>query len=320
MDVVGGGQINGPVRDQHAPEGARRVAGQGVGVGLGQGLAGRASTGVVVLQDGKRRRVVLEFLHQLHRGVHVQEVVVGQRFSVQGLEQSVQVAEVLASLVRVFSVAKGAALGHAQVQGVHAALVEARPAEVGVDHGVVVRAHTEPAGREGLAFFQAGHAVALQDVDQRAVVVHGRHHHHVVEVLGRAADEGDASDVNFLDDVGLGGATRDGRFEGVEVHDDEVEVGQVVLRHLGLVAFVVAAVQNPPKHLRVQGLDAPSQDGRIIRHRFHRHHLGAHRLNGGLRASGGVDRDAQAFQFGHNGFQTVFVEDRDEGRFDVAGV
>ena len=134
------------------------------------------------------------------------------------------------------------------------AAVKAEAAEVGVDHGVVVRTHAESTGSKCFALVKGGFAVALQDLDQGAVVFHRGNDDHVVEVLGRTANEGDASNVNFLHDLCLRSAACDSGFEGVEVHDDEVDVGEVVLRHLGLVAFVVPTVENATKHLGMKRL------------------------------------------------------------------
>ena len=320
MDEVGGFEVDGAVRDEHAAKGTRGVTRQRVGIRLGEGGSGRTAARVVVLEDGKRRRVVLEFFHQLHGRVHVQEVVVRKRLAVERLQEAVQIPKVLARLVRVFPVAQRARLRHAHVQRVDVSSRQARTAEVGVDHRVVVRTHAESACREGLAFFERGHAVALQHVHERPVVFHGGHDDHVVEILGRAANECDAADVNLLHDVRFGRAAGDGRFEGVQIDDHEVDVGEVVLGHLGLIAFVIATVQNPPKHLGMQGFYASSQDGRVVGHRFHRHHLGAHRLDRGLGSASRVNRHAQALEFRHHRFEAVLVKHRNESGLDAARI
>ena len=286
VDEFGGLQVDGAVGNQDATEGACGVACQSVGVGFRQRGTCGTSTSVVVLENRESGGVVLELLHELHRGVHIEQVVVRQGLAVQGFQQIVQVAEVLARLVGVLAVPQCAGLGHTDVQDVHAATFEVRAAEVRVNHGVIVRAHAEAARGEGLALFEGGGPIALQDVHKGAVVVHRGHDDHVVEVLGRAANEGDASDVDFLHDVRFRGAAGHGGFEGVQIHHDQVDVGEVVLRHLGLVTLVVPTVENAAKHLGMKRLHTASQNGGVVRHRFHGNHLCPHRFNCSLGATG----------------------------------
>ena len=91
-----------------------------------------------MLQNGKRGVVVLKFLHQLNGRIDVKQVVVRQGFSMERLEQAVQIAKVLTRLVWILAVTQSPRLGNADVQGVHGAACEAGTAEVGVDHGVVM--------------------------------------------------------------------------------------------------------------------------------------------------------------------------------------
>ena len=84
-------------------------------------------------------------------------------------------------------------------------------------------------------------AVALQHGLHERVLGAGGNDGHVAEVLGGGADEGDAADVDLLDDVGLGGAGGHGLLEGVEVHDHQVNLFYVICAELVGVAGVVAA-------------------------------------------------------------------------------
>ena len=105
-----------------------------------------------------------------------------------------------------------------------------------------MRTDPEASRSKGFSFFEGGDSVALQDVQNGAVVVHGRNDDHVVEVLGGPSDQCNAPDVDLFDNVGFRGAAGHGRLERVQIHDDQVNAWQVVFRHLGLIAFVVAAI------------------------------------------------------------------------------
>ena len=130
-----------------------------------------------------------------------------------------------------------------------------------MDSGVVVGAHCKGVGCEAVTLLKCGATVLLLvDGEELLVVVDGWHYHHVVEVLGGGTDKADASDVDFLDNVLLGGAAGDGLLEGVEVDDDQVDLRYLVLCQLLAVAEHVAARQYAAEHLRVQSLDAAAKD------------------------------------------------------------
>ena len=80
-------------------------------------------------------------------------------------------------------------------------------------------------------------------------------------VLRRAAEHGRAADVDVLDGVfkravGL----RDGGFEGIEVHDDEVDELDAVLLGFVEVLMRIAAAEEAAMDLGVQGLHAAFHD------------------------------------------------------------
>ncbi|MNG96091.1 hypothetical protein D3C79_551460 [compost metagenome] len=143
-------------------------------------------------------------------------------------------------------------------------------AEVVGDHAVVGGGVLEggdgeiEAGGEGQAV-----AVAIHLGDHPAVVGGLDHYGHVFVVLGGGAHHGRAADVDVLDRVGQG-ATRFGHGggEGVEVDDNHVDGGDIVLGHDGVIP--IATAENATVHLGMQGLDPAI------------HHLGEARVVGDL--------------------------------------
>ena len=147
------------------------------------------------------------------------------------------------------------------------------------------------ADAEGLAgkpaaLLQGGLSPLLaQDFGQTAVLCLGGHNHHVLEVLGGRTDERYAADVYLLNDVGLAGPAGHSLLEGVEVHDDQVNLGNLVLLHLGLVTFQCPAAKYATEHLRMQCLHATTQNAGIARHVLHLAAGYAQSLDEGLRAT-----------------------------------
>ena len=161
-----------------------------------------------------------------------------------------------------------------------------------------------------MALFACGDAFSVfEQVQQRAVVVLAGDNDHIFEVFRRSPDQGNPPDVNLLDDLLVRSALRNGGLKGVEVNNDEVDMRQLVLLHVGHVFGQVAAVQDPSKHLGVQGLHPTTQNGRVIRDRFNRNDLSSHRLHRFLRSTGGVDGHAEALELLDDGLQTFFVKD-----------
>ena len=188
------------------------------------------------------------------------------------------------------------------------------PGEIGVDGRVVVAADAEGVHGEGAAIGQRGAgALAVEDVEQQAVLRLRRDDDHVVEVLGSGADERDAADVDLLDDVGFRGAALHGLLERIEVDNDEVDGWYVVLCHLCLVAFQVPAAEDAAEDFGVQRLDASAEDGGIGRHVLHLAAGDAEAFDELLRASRREEFHAFFVQFFEDGVKAVFVEDRHEG-------
>ena len=111
-----------------------------------------------------------------------------------------------------------------------------------------------PVGQVGLCAF------LVEYVKKHAILGLARHDYHVVEILCTGADERDAAYVYLLDDVGIACPTGNGVLKRVQVDDDEIYLGYLVLGHLGAVAFVVAAGKDAAKHFRVERLYAPAED------------------------------------------------------------
>ena len=308
------------VADEHTAEGADGVAGQGVLPGLEQGGAHGHAAGVVVLEDGEgglSRKVV----DKGAGGVDVAQVVIADFLAVELVEATLQVAVEDTLLVGVLAVAQGSGEWRVESGENRTAPVVLRSPfsvlhfhEVGVDGGVVMRADAEGVGREAVALLEGGAAVLLLvELQKFGVVVHGGHDDHVVEVLGGGADEADASDVDFLNDVLLRGTAGHGLLEGVEVDDDEVDLRNFVFGQLLAVAVHVAAREDASEHLGVQRFDAAAKDGGIAREAFHGDGFDAEVVDEFVGAAGGVDGHSLGVECANDVLQAVLVEDRDEG-------
>ena len=85
------------------------------------------------------------------------------------------------------------------------------------------------------------------------------------EVLGRGAQQRHAADVDLLQRlVEGGGRLADGLGERVEVDDDEVDLLEALLGQLGQVIGLITAREERGEDLRVEGLDAATEDlGRV---------------------------------------------------------
>ena len=130
-----------------------------------------------------------------------------------------------------------------------------------------MRAYAEGTGSEHTTVFDVGLGTLLvQDVEQHAVLGLAGHDHHILEVLGAGTNQRDAADVDLLDNVSLRGTTGHGLLEWIKVYDDEVDLRNLVLCHLLLVALVVATAQYASEHLRMQRLHTSAEDRGISRY------------------------------------------------------
>ena len=299
---------DGAVGDQHTAEGGDGVAGQSVGPGLEQGGTGGEAAGVVVLEDGEGGVGIV--VDKGTGSIDVAYVVIGYFFSVELGEAGVEVAVVAAFLVGVLAIAQGVGLVAAEFEHGQLLLL----VEVVEDGGVVVGTDVEGIGSEAAALLEGGGTVLLGvDVEKLLVVVDGGDNDNVVEVFGGGTDEGNASDVNLLDDVLLGGAGSHGGLERVEVDDDEVDFRNFVLCQLFTVGVHVATAEDAAEDFGVEGLDTASEDGGIAGQGFDGYGFDAEFLDEFLCAAGGIDGDALAVEGFDDVFKTVFVVDGDEG-------
>ena len=77
----------------------------------------------------------------------------------------------------------------------------------------------------------------------------------IVVVLGGGADHGGAADVDVLDAILVGRALRDSGLEGIEVHDEQIDLRDVVREHGGFMLGVFADREQAAVHLGMQRLD-----------------------------------------------------------------
>ena len=137
-----------------------------------------------------------------------------------------------------------------------------------------------------------------------------------IVVLGGGADQGGAADVDVFDAVVVGRSSGNRGFEGVEVHRDEVDRGDVVFAHLGQVLGQVAAAEDAAVDLRDQGFDTAVEDfgeAGVVGDLFHRDTGLAQGFGG---AAGGEDFDAVGSEGAGEVDEAGFVGDGDQGAAD----
>lgn len=116
-----------------------------------------------------------------------------------------------------------------------------------VDSCVVMTRHSKGACGEFSALAEGCLCTLLVEyVEQHAVFSLAWHDHHVIEILCSSTDERYSAYIDLLDDVSLGSSVGHSLLERIEIHDNEVYLGNLVLCHLLAVAFVVAACSMPP--------------------------------------------------------------------------
>ena len=131
-------------------------------------------------------------------------------------------------------------------------------------------------------------------------------------VLCAGTDQADAPDVDLLDDLGPAAPLGYGGLKGVEVHDHQVDRGDLELLQLGHVTGQVAPAKDAAEDLGVERLDPPPQDARIGGEVLHRGGRHAQAFDEFLCATGGVEMHTQTVQFLHDGLQPVLMDHRNE--------
>ena len=262
-DRFGEALVDGAVGDDDAAERGLLVGLEGLVPGLEEGVGRSHAAGVGVLQDADRR--ALELADEVGRGGDIEDVVIAEFLALQLFEGLVEGAVERGLLVRVFAVAE--ALGDGQ-GGREAGRQAEDVAEAGLrlgfevvgDRGVVGRGTLEDLEGEFAAEFAEG-LRSLHRGEHALVVGRVGDDGDGGVVLGGAAQHGRTADIDVLDGVFERAVRlRDGRFEGVEVHDDEVDEVDAVLLGFVEVLLRIATAEESAVDLRVQGLHAAFHD------------------------------------------------------------
>ena len=250
--------IDFAVCDKHSAESRHGVALKGSLPGIEHGVARSDSTSVVVLEDCKSS--LSEVANKVHGSVDVEEVVVGNFLAVELGEHFIEVAEEIAFLVRILTIAHhlGTIDGQAECRRLFAIEVVEDVRVVGARYGKSLLG--KPA-----AVFESGGGIAIgyETLIERFILSLRSDNNHIVEIFGSSADKRNAAYIDFLDDVGFGSTRSYSVLKWIEIDDDEVDFGDFVLSNLLAVTIVVATVENASKHLRVEGLHATAKDRRI---------------------------------------------------------
>ncbi len=164
--------------------------------------------------------------------------------------------------------------------------------EVAGDGRLVATGVAEGLLREEEAGGRVDAALAVELLEEEAVVGGVHHDRDVAEVLGRRPHHRRAADVHVLDRLVERAALRHLVLEGVEVHDHHVDRGDPVLREGGQVLGGVAAREDAAVDRRVQRLHAAVEDLREPGGLRDAGHLHARLLELGRGAAGGEDLEA----------------------------
>ena len=262
-DGLGEALVDRAVGDDDAAERGLLVGLEGLVPGFEEGVGRSHAARVGVLQDADRR--ALELADEVGRGGDIEDIVIAEFLALQLFEGLVEGAVERGLLMRVLAVAE--ALGDRQ-GGREAGGQAEDIAKAGLGLGFEVVGDRGVVGRRALEDLEGEFAAEFAERLRR---LHRGEHALVVGrvgddgdrrvVLGRAAEHGRAADVDVLDGV-LEGAVRlrDGGFERVEVHDDEVDELDAVLLGFVEVLMRIAAAEEAAVDFRVQGLHAAFHD------------------------------------------------------------
>ena len=254
----GAGQslVDGAVCNDDATKGGGTICGEGLLPCLGEvpvATDATNSTGVGVLEDGDGR--LGKLAHQAGRRRDIKDVVEGKFLTVELLEVVKEVSIQFGLLVRVLTVAETS--GERKLEGdgfTGGALV----IEVGTDGAIVGAGGREGLHRKAGAKFGGRRAVAQTHGLENTGVVGGIDDDgDRAVVFGSTADHGWAADIDLLDGLLKGDALlRNGLFEGVKIHADQVDRQDAVCGSLGLMLFIIAEEEKAAVDLRDQGLHA----------------------------------------------------------------
>ncbi|MFM1943610.1 MAG: hypothetical protein RI897_2592 [Verrucomicrobiota bacterium] len=301
--------------------------------GFGEVVSLADAAGVGVFKDGESGGVAGEFTDEVSGGCEVEDIIIGQFFTV---ELGIGVFEAAVEgglLVGVFAIAEALDLGGFDHEptgegggGFHdfgflggddgGGRVEDFN-EVGGDGGVVGGGAGVDLHGEAASEFEGSMAVFLDLLGDLLVVVGIHEDRDAVVIFGGATEHGGAADIDVFDgflegDAGAGYCL----FEGVEVYDDEVDgfdvvffggvdvFGEVASEEESAVDFGVEGFDAAVEHFGEAGVVTDIGDGDI----------GIAEGFGG--SAGGEDFDVGGGEGFGEGDEAGFIEDGDEGALD----
>ncbi|GBC87244.1 hypothetical protein HRbin12_01247 [bacterium HR12] len=256
----GGGLVGLPVEGHDPAEGRDGVGLVGPEVGVGQGPPEGGSARVVVLDDHRGR--LLERRRERVGGLQVEPVVEGHLLA--GHEHLGPAEDAGPSGLRVEGSALVGVLAVPEVLDLAVREPHERrqplPRGEPSRHGGVVRGRVGEGLRGELAPELEREPPVPVDRLQDLAVAGGVHDDpHGGEVLRRRPHHRRTPDVDLLDHLLGSGAARDGLPERVEVHDDEIEGLDTLLRELPLVLRVPPIGEDAGVDPRVEGLHPPAE-------------------------------------------------------------
>src|SRR5690606_34553645 len=102
-------------------------------------------------------------------------------------------------------------------------------------------------------------------------------------------DQGDASDVNLLNDICFRSSRSYSFLERIQIYDHQVDRRNVIFYCLVKVSLVISSLENPAEDFWVQSLDSSTENGRIAGQIFHRNDFSSLLFDKLLSTTGGVD-------------------------------
>ena len=201
-----------------------------------------------------------KFADQVDGRVNIHQVVVRQFLAVKFMEYAVEVAKETALLVRVFAVTHG----HRGKNALFERLYLFNPVEIVEDHGVVMGRDVKGPCCKQPALVQACASLVFNnDLRELPVKFCCGHHHDMGVIFGSRTDQGDPPDVDLFDDLLFADGGGNRFFKWIEVDDDQVDGGNIVLFNIADIGKLVAAPEDAAKYFGMKRFHPPPQDGRV---------------------------------------------------------
>jgi hypothetical protein len=258
------GGVERPVGGDDPAECGHAVAGKRLAPCFEQIGARRDAARVGVLDDHDGRVRFAELGDQLQRGIRIVDIVVAEFLALDlfGLGDAAGVrpgGNVEGSLLmRILSVAKWHLQRGREGPAFRPALLLVAKSKPLRDHGIVGGSQRERLGRHALAEFERRRpAVAFQLGEELFIVCRIGDDRHVGVVLRGRTDHRGTADVDILNDFVATGAPHEGRFERIEIDDDEVDRRDSMLLHRRCVPGIVAHSEKSAVHLWMERLHPP---------------------------------------------------------------